>query len=63
MRTRHHARPAIDFGLHVGDGDGLAGGVAVHTWAFVGLELEEFDFASLLGGDGQQAELLEWVCQ
>ena len=54
-------RPAVGFGFEVGDGDRLAGGIAVDTRPFVGLQLEQFQFAGFLGGGGQQAQLLERV--
>src|SRR3982074_232662 len=31
LRGRDKPRPSVGFGLQVGDGDGLAGGIAVHT--------------------------------
>ncbi len=40
---------------------GSPGGVAVDARAFVGLQLEEFQFAGLLGGRRQQAKLLQRV--
>ena len=48
-------------GFQVGDRDGLAGGVALDARALVGLQLEQFQFAGLLGGGGQQAQLVERV--
>ena len=50
-----------DCGVQVGDRDGFTGGVALHARALVGLQLEEFQFAGLLGGRGQQAQLVERV--
>ena len=53
--------PPCGRGFQVGDRDGLTGGVALHARALVGLQLEEFQFAGLLGGGGQQAQLVERV--
>ena len=39
----------------------MAGGVALDARALVGLQLEELQFAGLLGGGGQQAQLVERV--
>jgi hypothetical protein len=54
-------RPSTGFGPHVGDGNRLASGIAVHAGAFVGLKLEQFDVPGLFGGSGQKAKLTEWV--
>ena len=35
--------------------------VALHAGSLVGLQLEELQLAGLLGGGGQQAQLVEWV--
>jgi hypothetical protein len=39
----------------------MAGDIALHTRAFVGLELEQFDVASLFGRGGQQPKLAQWI--
>ena len=39
----------------------MAGGVTLDARALVGLQLEELQFAGLLGGGGQQAQLAERV--
>src|SRR6478752_2076067 len=53
--------PALGGGFEVGDGDGLAGGVALDAGTFVGLQLEQFQFAGLLGGGSEQAQPVERV--
>ena len=47
--------PALCGGFQVGDRDGLSGGIALDARTLVGLQLEQFQFAGLLGGGGQEA--------
>jgi hypothetical protein len=54
-------RPPLYSPFDIGDRNGLAAGIAVHTRAFLGLKLEEFEFAGLLRGGGQQAESVQRV--
>ena len=61
QRGGNEARPPFSCVLQVGDGDGLAAGVAVDARTFVCLELEKFKIASLLGGGGQEPELAQRV--
>ena len=60
-RGGDEARPSVGFGLEVGDGDRLTGGIAVHARTFVGLQLEQFQFAGLPRRWPRAAELLERV--
>ena len=60
-RSGNKAGPALDHGSNISDRDRLTGGVAVDARPFVGLQLEELELSGLLGGGGQQAQLLKRI--
>ncbi len=52
-RGGYEPGPSRSRPVQVGDRNGLAGGIALDAGALVGLQLEELQFAGLLGGGGQ----------
>src|SRR6476469_1140886 len=50
------ATQALWGGYKVGDGDWLAAAAALEAGTVVGLQLEQFQFAGLLGGGSEQAQ-------
>jgi hypothetical protein len=54
-------RPSANFGLHIGDRNKLASGIAFHARPFVGLELEQFEVPGLFGRSSEKPQLMEWV--